>query len=84
MSDWFVYILKCRDETLYTGIATDVQARVAKHETGKGAKYTRGRGPLKLVFVEAQESASAAHMRENEIKKMTRAEKIRLCYTFVK
>ncbi len=84
MSDWFVYILKCVDGTLYTGIAIDVQARLEKHRLGKGAKYTRGRGPLELVFVEAQESESAAHLRENALKKMTKAEKIKLCYTWAK
>ncbi len=81
MSDWFVYILKCGDGTLYTGIATDVQARLEKHRMGKGAKYTRGRGPLELVFVEEQDSESAAHLRENEIKRLTKAEKEGLCYT---
>lgn len=81
MSDWFVYIIKCGDGTFYTGITTDVPARFAKHNIGKGAKYTRGRGPLKLVFVEAQESESAAHLREISIKKLSRAHKIKLCYT---
>jgi predicted GIY-YIG superfamily endonuclease len=84
MSNWFVYIIRCGDGTLYTGIAVDVEARVAKHRLGKGAKYTRGRGPLELVFVAAQESESAAHLREMAIKKMTKAKKIKLCYTFDK
>lgn len=79
---WYVYILRCGDNTLYTGITDDVQARLEAHRQGKGAKYTRGRGPLELVFTEAAESHSAAAKREYEIKQLTRAEKLALCQSW--
>ena len=72
---WFLYILRCRDGTLYTGITTDVDKRFEAHAAGKGAKYTRGRGPLTLVYRETCGDHSAALKREMEIKKMTRQEK---------
>ena len=72
---WFLYILRCRDGTLYTGITTDVDKRFEAHATGKGAKYTRGRGPLTLVYRETCGDHSAALRREMEIKKLTRQEK---------
>ncbi len=72
---WFVYILRCRDNTLYTGITDDVPRRIAAHNSGKGAKYTRGRGPVTLCYQEPQESYSAALKREYAIKQLTRAEK---------
>lgn len=72
---WYVYILLCGDNTLYTGITQDVNRRLAAHRTGRGAKYTRGRGPLSLVYVEAQPDKSAALRREHQIKSLTRAQK---------
>ena len=57
---WFVYILRCGDGTLYTGITDDVQARFQAHASGKGAKYTRGRGPLELVYQQQLDSHSSA------------------------
>jgi len=75
---WKLYILRCRDGSLYTGITTDVEKRFAAHNTGKGAKYTRGRGPLELVYREDCGDHSAALKRELEIKAMTREEKIKL------
>lgn len=75
---WYVYILRCRDGTLYTGIARDVQARLAAHQSGKGAKYTRGRGPLELVYTEECEDHSAALKREVAIKRLSRNEKLKL------
>lgn len=75
---WSVYILRCGDGTLYTGIATDVQARFAQHQSGKGAKYTRGRGPLELVYTELCEDKSAALKRELAIKALKREEKLAL------
>lgn len=75
---WYLYILRCRDDSLYTGITTDVQARLEAHRAGKGAKYTRGRGPLELVYSEACGDHSAALKREIEIKALPRAEKIKL------
>lgn len=75
---WFVYMLRCGDGTLYTGIAVDVQKRLAAHRSGKGAKYTRGRGPLELIYTEAWETKSQALRRELDIKALSRAEKLRL------
>ena len=72
---WYLYILRCRDGTLYTGITTDVDKRFEAHAAGKGAKYTRGRGPLTLVYRETCGDHSAALKRELEIKKLTRQEK---------
>ena len=77
--NWYVYILRCGDGTLYTGITDDVSARLEAHRSGKGAKYTRGRGPLELVFREKAESHSDAAKREWQIKQLTRAQKLALC-----
>lgn len=76
--NWTVYILKCADETLYTGITTDLVRRLAEHNAGKGAKYTKGRGPLKVVYQEACEDQSAALRREIQIKRLRRREKLAL------
>jgi putative endonuclease len=70
-----VYVLSCADGTYYTGYTTDVDRRVAEHDAGEGAKYTRGRTPVDLVHVETFESRSAAMSREAEIKSLSRAEK---------
>ena len=75
---WYVYILRCGDGTLYTGITTDVQRRLQMHRSGKGAKYTRGRQPLELVYREACEDHSQALKREWQIKQLPRAEKEKL------
>ena len=75
---WFVYILRCGDGTLYTGVTDDVQRRLAAHQAGKGAKYTRGRGPLELVYTQEQPDKSTALRREFQIKKLTRPQKERL------
>ena len=72
---WSVYILRCGDGSLYTGIAVDVEKRLTAHRSGKGAKYTRGRGPLELVYTENCESKSQALKRECEIKSLSREEK---------
>ena len=72
---WYLYILRCGDGTLYTGITTDVEKRLAAHRAGKGAKYTRGRSPLELVYQEELPDHSAALKREHEIKRLSRAEK---------
>lgn len=74
----FVYIVECSDGTLYTGWTTDVEARVATHNNGSGAKYTRNRRPVKLVYSEEMENKSAALKREAAIKKLSRAEKMLL------
>lgn len=75
---WYVYLLRCGDGTLYTGITDDVERRLAAHRAGKGAKYTRGRGPLELVYTEEQPDRPAALRRELAVKKLSRAEKERL------
>lgn len=72
---WYLYILRCRDDTLYTGITTDVEKRLEAHRCGKGAKYTRGRGPLELVYREACGNHSDALKREYQIKQLSRQEK---------
>ena len=72
---WYVYMLRCGDGTLYTGVTDDVDRRLAAHRSGKGAKYTRGRGPLELVYTEEQPDKSAALRREMEIKKLRREQK---------
>lgn len=77
-STWKLYILRCGDGSLYTGITVDVEKRLAAHRSGKGAKYTRGRGPLELVYSEDCGSHSDALRRELEIKRLTREEKERL------
>ena len=78
MKTWFVYILRCADGTLYTGTTDDILRRMSLHNAGKGAKYTRGRGPVELVYTEEAENHSAALKREYAIKQMTRQEKIML------
>lgn len=78
---WKLYILRCGDGSLYTGITVDVQARFARHCSGTGAKYTRGRGPLELVYVENCESKSRALKRELEIKALPRDKKLELLQT---
>ena len=72
------YILRCGDGTLYTGYAADVQARLAKHNAGMGAKYTRSRLPAALVYEERYATRSEAQKREAEIKRLTREEKLKL------
>ena len=72
---WYEYILRCADGSLYTGIARDVDARAAAHNRAKGAKYTRGRLPVKVVYREALCSRGEALSRELAIKALTRAEK---------
>lgn len=67
---WHVYIVRCADSTLYTGVARDLPARVAAHNSGRGAKYTRGRGPVELVYRELAADRSAALRRELQIKRM--------------
>jgi putative endonuclease len=74
----YVYILECADGTLYTGWTTDLAARLRAHETGKGAKYTRGRAPLTLRYVERFADKSQALRREREIKAYSRAQKLAL------
>lgn len=74
----YVYILKCGDDSLYTGWTNDIEKRFAAHCAGKGAKYTRGRGPLTLVHLELFDDRTEAQCREAVIKKLTRAAKLLL------
>ena len=75
---WYVYMLRCGDGSLYTGITDDVEQRLEAHRTGRGAKYTRGRGPLELVYQEEQPDKSAALRREYAIKRLPRNKKMEL------
>lgn len=72
---WFVYIAKCADGTLYTGIALDVAARIAEHDAGRGARYTRGRGPLTVRAMQRCGSKGEALQLEHALKRLPRAEK---------
>ena len=76
---WWVYILRCGDGTFYTGVTTDVAARLETHRAGKGAKYTRSRGPLQLTYSEKCEDKTLAFQREYAIKQLKRSEKAALC-----
>ncbi len=76
--NWIVYILECSDNTLYTGITKDIKRRMAEHENGTGAKYTKGRGPFKVVYSELQPTMSHALKREAEIKSLDRSAKQKL------
>jgi putative endonuclease len=75
---YWLYILRCGDGTLYTGVTVDVEKRLALHRSGKGAKYTRGRGPLTLVYREECGDKSQALRREYQVKQLTREEKLAL------
>lgn len=75
---WVVYIVECREGSLYTGITNDLKKRLAAHNEGNGARFTRGRRPVKLKFCEQQPDRSAATKREAQIKNLSRSEKLRL------
>lgn len=75
---WTVYILRCADNTLYTGITDDLDRRIALHNAGKGAKYTRGRGPVSICYREHCEDKGQALRREYEIKSLSRERKLAL------
>jgi len=76
--EWTVYILRCGDGTLYTGITNHLERRLAEHEAGQGAKYTKGRGPFELVYQETSSSRGLASQRENQIKSLNRDAKLLL------
>lgn len=78
MREYFVYMLKCVDGTLYTGYTNDLQKRIRTHNAGKGAKYTRSRLPVKLVYYEIHEDRSSALRREYAIKQFTKIQKLAL------
>ncbi|HJN85953.1 MAG: GIY-YIG nuclease family protein [Dehalococcoidia bacterium] len=79
--NWIVYILRCADGTLYTGITNDLERRMAEHEAGQGAKYTKGRGPFELVYQEICQDRGVASRREIEIKSLDRKAKLSLVST---
>lgn len=76
MPSWFVYMVRCCDGSLYTGISNNLEARIERHNAGTGAKYTRSRRPVVLVWCESMESASIARKREAEMKTWSRKEKL--------
>ena len=79
MSEWFVYLIRATDNSLYTGITTDVERRFGEHLSGRaGAKYFRGRSPAAVVFVEGGHDRSSASIREAQIKKLSRRQKLDL------
>jgi putative endonuclease len=82
MTQWQVYMVRCADGTLYTGIATDVERRVAEHNAGQGARYTRGRGPVTLVYREQAKDRPAALRREHAIKQLSSTKKRALADNF--
>jgi len=75
---WYVYIICCSDNSLYTGVTTDVSRRIKEHNQKSGANYTRTRTPVKLVYQESHPTRSSALKREVQIKKWSRAKKIDL------
>lgn len=85
MCCWFVYVVRCADDTLYTGTATDVTARVRKHNAGKGARYTRSRRPVRLVwFAAVRGGRGPALRREAAIKRLSRKKKLALIGNFAR
>lgn len=78
---WFCYLLRCADDTLYCGISNDLEKRVTAHNQGTGAKYTRTRTPVTLVYSETCPDRSAASKREQAIKRLSRAQKLMLIAT---
>ena len=75
---WFVYIIECEDKSLYTGVAKDVKKRFEEHKNKKGAKYTQGHKPQRVVYIERKLNRSAAQKREAEIKNFTHQEKLNM------
>jgi putative endonuclease len=73
--DWFIYMARCRDGSLYTGITNDVERRMIMHNKGTGAKYTRSRGPVRLVYLEGPCSRSDALKRERQLKRFPKKKK---------
>ncbi len=80
-NSWVCYLLRCADDTLYCGITNDLDKRIAAHNAGEGAKYTRARVPVKLVYSEKHKDRSAASKREMEIKGLSRVNKLLLIQT---
>lgn len=78
MNNWFVYIILCSDETLYTGITTDIDRRFQQHLSLQGAKYFRGRDPVKVIYQESGHTRSSASIKEAQIKALSRKDKLLL------
>ncbi len=78
MDVWTVYILECKDKTLYTGITNNLERRIQQHELGKGAKYTKGRGPFRVIHTEEFAEKGLALGREHQIKQLNREQKLTL------
>ena len=78
---WCVYLLRCGDGSLYAGMTNDLDKRLRAHEAGRGARYTRGRGPLEVVLVEKKRTRSTALRREAALKRLSRAQKLALLDT---
>jgi putative endonuclease len=76
LASWFVYLARCADDSLYCGISTDVAARVAEHDAGMGARYTRGRGPLAIVATARVRTKSLALRVEHAVKRLSRPRKL--------
>lgn len=83
-NEHIVYILKCKDNTFYTGYTNDLEHRLKMHTEGKGAKYTRGRGPFQVVYVERFPTKETAMKREYEVKQLNRQEKLQLIRRMLK
>jgi putative endonuclease len=75
---YYLYILRCADDTLYTGITTDIERRIAEHNEGTGAKYTRGKGPVEMIYSKKYRDRSKASVAEAKVKALSRAEKLAL------
>ena len=81
MQDWVLYIIQCKDASLYTGITTDIEKRIKRHNEGRATKYTRIRKPVKLVYTELCTTECRARQREIEVKKLSRKNKFVLINT---
>jgi putative endonuclease len=79
---YYVYIIRCQDNSLYTGYTNDVAARVKKHNEGKAARYTRGRAPVEIAYIEEMADKSAAMRREYEIKQFSKKQKEKLVFNW--
>ena len=83
MKEWYTYIVKCSDNSFYTGITTDLERRVNEHNSSnKGAKYTKTRRPVKLVYNETHTDRSSSSKRESVIKKLSRTDKLKIIHEY--
>lgn len=80
---YYVYIIKCKDKSLYTGITTDLKRRFLEHKAGKGGHYTSSKGVIKVVYFEKRSNRSEASKREAEIKKLKKVQKLKLISKFI-